>query len=385
MKEYDYRLNYRNGDNDNTYKVKLQTQGIEINDMWKKAARIRDIDGIEGYNTPIIHIDPRKEIEKRKFKELEDSIIFKKGKFPDYKKFDNEGNQIIPIKKNVFEEEAKKYDYIKKDVNEKFPELIDKFYPKEKIKQPKVSISHNMISLYKSDRITFLSDMVKKINNDNKIPENKIEAVDKVKDKLLSENKKLDYYTSIKLKYSSKGSISKDIRSSFIEEGMYIGEKSAFYHEKKDEEDKKNICKFNPSKIKVLPSSPKYSFRKLNNNNDLKEKLEFVNDKIQEKQNSIKDKWETKNIKFPGGIRESYDSIKNRGRILFSYKKDSEVSDQLVQYRESKKSPSPNKYFMTKKFSILGKSQVEDENEKLYVDRKRIDKFIYKPMRNNLT
>ena len=337
---------------------------MEINDIWQANNKLFDF-GIEGYNIPEKHIDAKRQIKQRQWEALENSVL-KGGRYPRIRKYDSEGKEIIPTKKSFIDEIENKAKKLIKEVDE---EKYSKFYPplekqnyhkKIKYDLKGFNVSSLKTEIYKHDRKTYVTDIINQYKKEAELSPERKELIDKTIEK---HSKAIPLDSKLK----NKGNLTRSDRVTVVSEQMYYGEKSAFYLPDKDRP-------FNPQK---KYHSPKWSYSKLK----VVEKQEPI---IDERAESVKQKWQGFNIKMPFDVNVSFNLVKSHGKILNKLYKEGVLSNELQQIKQEKdeisSKLSPVTYFKIpkEKYLLNGKKKIIKNFDENYSDREQIEKKISK-------
>lgn len=221
------QLNFNNATNMNSLVIPLNSikkdtninnnsnyYKISIDEMWRHKNK-DDLLGIKEYNLIKKYVDPKKQIEDRNYNELSKKVEMKKAKFDRMRKYDKDGNEIIPNRNSFIDQiiykEKKKNE---KPTDEKNIELFDKYYPPYVKKSKNESMSYNtdknvFRKLYAHDRKTFAEELFMNLKKSYEITnEEKKEMIEKVIEKHdLNNYKKIDPNGKINERYYNKGSI----------------------------------------------------------------------------------------------------------------------------------------------------------------------------------
>ena len=97
---------------------------------------------------------------------------------------------------------------------------------------------------------------------------------------------------------------------------------------------------------------------------------------------------------FNTDISKAYNTVRNRGRVNIKFVPNFKETEDYknMPHKQFVEEPVPNKYFKTpsekeeRRMKYLKKnpeqrSEEDDEKFKLYVDRRKIDKKVYKPLK----
>jgi hypothetical protein len=93
---------------------------------------------------------------------------------------------------------------------------------------------------------------------------------------------------------------------------------------------------------------------------------------------------------FNNDLSKSFNKISNKGKLYFQYKENSQKTEQYLLKQEQfpQKSPSPTTYFKVKR-EVFNKDKSKfkgelnkSEEKSNYVDRKKIDKKVFKRLKS---
>lgn len=283
---------------------------ITKEEMWNLIDKSHEKIGIIGYNPEKKYIDPRKlKLDRENF--LLDLDVWKrkclypKPRLPK----DREGNEYVPTKKTFIDEAVRR---------------ANMYYSKEKENNYKESKGFAPFvrplaksNIYSHDRKTIIQQFYQEKENESKLSEVQSERAEKVKEKLADMFKPAKHWAEkLQEKYTNKSSLSKNARVSYISDAEFVGEKSAFYRDPKNEGESHK--EFLPKIDLTINRSPKwkYSLPVTLNTEPIEKRNDLTNAKIEETRKKLEDK----NMKEldPG---ESYKKVIQRGRIDFAYRK----------------------------------------------------------------
>lgn len=172
--------------------------------------------GIDGYESPKIYFDFKKQKLDREKYQLNQAVWAKKQHYPKPKEYlDKDGNKIIPQKKNFIDEHIQwansnfskpKFDAYVEMLKEKGKSL-EEIEGIKKLAEEKVK-DKSKAKIYKHDRSTYIDDIMKRENKMHTVPIDLQEIVEKAKERqakysspVLSESEKM------KIKYKGKSSL----------------------------------------------------------------------------------------------------------------------------------------------------------------------------------
>jgi len=208
----------------------------------------------------------------------------------------------------------------------------------------------------------------------------------------------------LKEKYGNKkGSLPKSDRLSLVHDCEYLGERVPFYNTPPDEESgsgsgsspagKKKLRKLAfPSKSVIWERAPAWMLRQPSPKNQ--DVIDRVKDLEDRKFEEMTKKFEEKKIDTKGDVIKSFDRMDHLKKLYFQYHQPLKKTDQYEQWKEKAPSayPGPQQYFKTpvqtfekKKKNKLDASGSGSDDEKIhYVDRRKADKMVYKPMKSHI-
>lgn len=165
----------------------------------------------ESYVAPRLYFDHIAVRNNRRNLEQDDDVLYRKGRYPDYRKYDNNGNEIKKNKISYFEQQAKAKYYSKDNIAEKYLKLYEKYVLKEQDdpQHHKKIANIRAVPLYKSDRRMMLDEIVAQEGlNFKNISDECFQKIEQVKSKI-SIDKKNSKTQQEKLmeKYGSHGSL----------------------------------------------------------------------------------------------------------------------------------------------------------------------------------
>jgi len=182
-------------------------------------------------------------------------------------------------------------------------------------------------------------------------------------------------------------------RINIMEDAEFVGESIPFYYgSKKDDKE----TSFNPKKDYTWKRAPAWSFK---NKNPMK----LPTEQMENREQNIKDKIENlksqKNITdkmLEINVMESYDKVKNRGKCYHLLRKPFDYAN-TEQYKSCneqhpKFTPGPSHYWKMKELDtnslpkvLTEDKEVNGKNTKIYyMNRKRTDFRVHKPMRSSV-
>ena len=257
----------------------------------------------------------------------------------------------------------------------------------------------------------------------------KQELVDKIKEQMEEDEKNKKTLTEKNKERYTKNNpqMSRCDRITVVADAEYCGEQVPFYHtfygedEDESERRKKPLCfptidktsKFNRTTMWKFAKRP---YRKRPHNLKENEDVEDENDPLKEAQerkkqvdderreniiNAIYDKAKVENkdqgsyfhIKVP----EAFEKVNQRGKVFIKFIKNFKETEEYknMPHKEHVEEPAPNKYFQTpsvkdeKRMKYLKSNpdkRTEDDEEKFkrYVDRRRMDTKMFKPMKTSI-
>lgn len=401
-------------------------------EMWKNMKK-EDSFGIEGY------VVPRKYCDHYKYKEKQRRLAMlnkpPRHEWPpkEWKQKDEDGNDIIkkPRRPNFLDEVFKwvesfnglpkggDYRTYKEDILSKTQERFEKYPPPKKV--------------YRDARREFLKNEKEKKEKKEELEQNaegdahnshKQENLDKVKEQMEEdEKKKMTVSEKNKKKYGKDNpQWPRCDRVTVVADAEYCGEQVPFYNtfKKEDEEEKREFFP-HIDKTSKYKRAPKWKFarkpyKKRPKNLKADEEVADEADPIKEAQDRKKeqekermdqimegmlDKYKVegkdKNAFLAGDVNKAYNTVRTHGNIYFKYMKDHK--DTIEDYENTPhkiyvQEEGP-KYFATpsakdeRRMKYLKKhpdQRTEDDEEKFkyMVDRRKIDKFISKPMRTTV-
>jgi len=149
-----------------------------------------------------------------------------------------------------------------------------------------------------------------------------------------------------------------------------------------------------PEKIHLLKKAPQWKIHAPLPKNQ--EVLERVNQINTGRFDSIKEKFDRYKIDLKRDAMESYKGVKDYKKLRIQYHEPHSKTEQYIKWREENplKYPGPQQYFTTplqdfkkkkkkKDDEEEGDNQGEDPQNKNHVDRKKIDKKVYKPLKSH--
>ena len=230
----------------------LLNYSLTIDEMYNQQFPGKSNFLVEGYLAPRFYVDPKKQIEAREIKQLNELVWAKKKLYP-LPKFgkDKDGQPIIPTKKSYIDDVIK----IANSCYDK--EKADKYLESSKASPTSPNKKPQGPKMYSHDRETLFKQMERLQLKEFNVSPEKESIIQRVIDKqgpFL--NKKLHWAEENKLKYTKKGSVPRDIRSGLLADSEYVGESIPYYNtfEKKDEVATKGTEKklFYPSVLYIL-------------------------------------------------------------------------------------------------------------------------------------
>lgn len=289
---------------------------ITKEEMWSTINKTSAINGIEGYNPGVSHFDHKKKKYDREILELNQLVWQRKAKYPPaILPKDKEGNPIPinPIRKNFIDDEI--------NIAKSFysPEKAEKYAESKgliPLEKGKLGKSY----LYSHDRETMLAKIERKAKFDYQLNEQQQERAEKVKEKQAEFLKTKKHWAVLLKEKYPRGNWGKGVRLGIMSDAEFVGEKLPFYNPstKPGEEPKPDTKEFFPSinAIKEKSPSTKYCKDTVLSTDHIEKRNELITEKVEK----VKERWEARNIKFSGMANENFNTIKNRGRMFFTYK-----------------------------------------------------------------
>ena len=404
-------------------------------EVWKTVKKDNTF-GIEGYEVPRKYFD----FYKRKEEIRRENVMKRrtpKHEWPpsDWKDKDSNGDEIIkkPKRPNFLDDIykwAESYNGLPKggDLLQFKQDAIDKANErKDKYPMP--------VKVYRNARKEFLKNIQDKkelkerlegVISGDATQSNKQEQIEKVKQQIEEdEKKKLSIVEKNKARYTQNNpQMPRCDRVTVVADAEYCGEQvpfyNTFYKNDMDESDKKKQPLFFHSieKTSKYKTSSKWKFAKkpykkrpkhLKENESVgddedpikeaQERKKQYDDELREKilegiYERGKAEPEKQNMDFFNvDVSKAYNTVRNRGRVPIKFVKNfKETEDyEKMPHKQYVEEPAPNKYFKCpsekeeRRMKYLKKNpdkRTEDDDEKfkLYVDRRKIDKKVYKPM-----
>ena len=100
---------------------------------------------------------------------------------------------------------------------------------------------------------------------------------------------------------------------------------------------------------------------------------------------------------FNTDVSKAYNTVRNKGKVLIKFVPNFKETEDYknMPHKQIVEEPAPNKYFKTpsekeeRRMKYLKKNpeqrtEEDDEKFKLYVDRRKMDHKVYKPMRTTV-
>jgi hypothetical protein len=370
--------------------------------MWKLTNREDNAWGIEGYEAPKKYTDAKRQILDRKVYEDNLKVWSKKGHYEKKVLQDKDGNPIIPKRPNYLDEVVK---LAKSFYDEKrAQEILEKKTPEEPKKDEK-SKDKKQCKMYKNERMLYTDWLILFEKNKIKPRLEEIKDLDKIMDKVNA--KKLSDVEKAKEKYGTKkGSLPKADRISLVHDSEYVGERIPFYNTPAEDGDdgapdeeggkkkKKQKKLAFPSKTAIWPRAPSWGYKKsLPKNQDVVDRRK---DEDEKKLENVMKKFEDNKVDLKGDMIKSFNTMDHWKQLNFKYYPPSKKSEAWDKWKEENppKNVGPQQYFKTplqtfekkKKKAADGEEPAggDDEKKDFYVDRRKMDKRIYKPMKGHI-
>lgn len=289
---------------------------ISIEDMFNTINK-KEKYGIEGYNIVHKYNDWKKEKFLKDNYNLDLRVWAGKDRYPEPKFPKDENGKLIYPKKKCFIDDSIKISnsFFSKEKAEKYSELKSNLV----IEKPK----DNRSKLYKSERLTYISQNIKKMIFDQKLSDEQMEKIKGVKEKHPDLFKtKPHWFEKVKAKYVNKTSLSKSLKIGISAESEYLGEKQPFYNKplktENDKSDSKVEKEFFPDINFTRKSNPVIKIHKppILNTEHLEKRSELIKDK----NDKILEKWKEKKITFSGLVHENHRILENYRKIFYVYR-----------------------------------------------------------------
>lgn len=330
--------------------------------------------GIKGYRCPKIYWDYRQVMWKKKREEILKSR--KSAWPPESWPMDKEsGNRVKPLKKSFIDDQIawsnsfcdkKKMSEIKEQLEAKGRKIEEMKYKSDfDFKKPSKDLRKAFMEKEKERE-----ELLKKLKE---IPEWKQQSVENAEEKIKADN---EYKPRGK-----KSGWSKDLKVMYNAEGEFLGEQLPYWNPNPKEESKEK-AEFNPKWFKYIRRSPAWNFgirKRKEGEKSPEEAMKERDEKYQERANAVLDKMGVEPKKYMLEYLTSYHNVKNRGRIIYQFRKDYGFTktDQYIAAHEGKNydTPAPNLYWDDGKSRIKLRKNVEDEQaEKYRMSREKTDK-----------
>ena len=365
---------------------------ITPEEMWNAEHNSSSSWGIEGYEVPKVYFDYHQELW---VKERGNILNAHKRVWPpeNWPRDKVTDKKVPPNRPNYIDE------YIKwaKSFNDpkRSEELREQLEPKGIFKPKDPPIYPNMREKF----LKWEKDIKERKAALPQIPEWKVNGVDNAKQRMEeAKSKEKTQWEKDKEKYTKeKPQWPRCDRVSIMSDAEYVGERIPFYNtfaKEGETIDKKNL--FYPNKEPCLHKAPIWSFQ-------FKKKSVFPNDQMAARESAFKERVENyksgKNLTDKDlmiDVSRSYEAIRNRGRYPLIIHKPFDYAG-TDQYKLNKEqfpeySPGPDYYWKMVDMDVNERpKQVQEEKEidgktrKIYyMNRKRTDFRIYKPMRSSV-
>lgn len=310
--------------------------------------------GIEGYNIVHKYNDWKKEKFLRDNYNLDLKVWAGKDRYPEPKFPKDENGKLIYPKKKCFIDDSIKISnsFFSKEKAEKYAELKSNLV----IEKPK----DNRSKLYKSERLTYISQNIKKLIFDQKLSDEQNEKIKGVKEKHPDLFKtKPHWFDKIKAKYVNKTSLSKSLKIGISSESEFLGEKQPFYNKPlntdNDKNDPKDKKEFFPDINFTRKSNPVVKIHKPHVLNT--EHLDRRNELVKDKNEKVLDKWKEKKITFSGLVHENHRVLENHRKIFYIYRSVSNFKLRNLQKQNSMKKQELKILLKNQVLNIIGNHQ----------------------------
>ena len=419
-------------------KKKPSTAPMSPEEMYRTVKKDNTF-GIEGYEVPRKYYD----FYKRK-EELRREGLLKqrapKHEWPpkDWKTTEN-GEEVMkkPRRPNFLDDVYKwadSYNGLPKggDLLQFKQEAIDKAKEKfEKYKPPKKEYRNLRKEFFKNiNDKKELKERLEGVISGDANQSNKQDQIQKVKEQMEEdEKKKMTIVEKNKARYTKNNpQWSRCDRVTIVADAEYCGEHvpfySTFYKDDMDESDKKKQALFFPSIDKTSKFArttmwkfAKKPYKKRPKHLKADESVVDDEDPIKEAQERKKQYDEEVKERILSGIYErgkaepnqqnlnffntdvskAYNTVRNKGKVLIKFVPNFKETEDYknMPHKQIVEEPAPNKYFKTpsekeeRRMKYLKKNpeqrtEEDDEKFKLYVDRRKMDHKVYKPMRTTV-
>jgi len=258
--------------------------------------------------------------------------------------------------------------------------------------------------MYKADRKTYVDWLLLYQKNQSK-PKDE-DVLKELVEKLEKQSKPKTGLEKIKEVYSNKGSLPMCDRVTIVSDCEYVGQTIPFLNSPPPDENEENnqdmegkpktkkVKLTNPEKINLLKKAPQWKIHPPLPKNQ--EVLERVNQINTERFDKIKEKFDKYKIDLKRDAMESYKGVKDYKKLRIKYHEPQSKTEEYIKWREENplKYPGPQHYFTTplqdfsnkkkkKNDEEEGDNQGEEPQNKNHVDRKKIDKKVYKPLKTH--